>query len=148
VALSVTVMEALRVPAAVAENVTLILQAVPAARLPLPTGQVSAEMVKSPELVPPSTTLENVTGLLPVFVIWTLCGLLVVPVFCAPKVRLTGLKLRVKVPIWPVPLSVIVCGLPVALSVTVMDAERAPAAVGEKVTLMAQFAPAARLPDP
>jgi len=38
----------------------------------------------------------------------------------------------------PVPVRVIVCGLPVALSVTVTDAVRVPVAVGVKVTLIVQ----------
>ena len=43
----------------------------------------------------------------------------------------------------PVPVSATDCGEPAALSVTVMDPVRAPVAVGVKVTLMAQDAPAA-----
>ena len=43
----------------------------------------------------------------------------------------------------PVPASATVCGLPVALSVMVTVAARAPAAAGMKVTLMVQLAPAA-----
>src|SRR5580658_4407628 len=44
----------------------------------------------------------------------------------------------------PVPLSATVCGLPVALSATLIDAVAAPAAVGENVTLMVQLPPASR----
>src|SRR2546429_38659 len=43
----------------------------------------------------------------------------------------------------PFPLSVMICGLPPALSVTDSVPVRAPEAVGVKVTLMVQFAPAA-----
>jgi hypothetical protein len=46
----------------------------------------------------------------------------------------------------PVPFSATACGLPEALSVIVTLAARFPAAVGLKVTLMEQFAPAATLP--
>lgn len=45
----------------------------------------------------------------------------------------------------PVPESATVCGLPVALSVIVTIADRAPAVVGAKVTVIVQFAPAATL---
>ena len=44
----------------------------------------------------------------------------------------------------PVPESVTVCGLPVALSVTVMVPACVPEAVGVKVTLMEQLAAGAR----
>lgn len=44
----------------------------------------------------------------------------------------------------PVPLRVTVWGLPAALSVSVTPAERAPLAVGVKVTLIVQVLPAAR----
>jgi len=78
----VTVIEAARAPAAVGENVALMEQAAPAARLPAPTGQVSPEIAKSPEFAPPNTTLLKVTELFPVFVTVTVCAALVVPVFC------------------------------------------------------------------
>ena len=45
----------------------------------------------------------------------------------------------------PVPVKGTVCGLPPALSVIVRFPERAPTAVGANVTLMLQFAPAARV---
>ena len=45
----------------------------------------------------------------------------------------------------PVPVKLTVCGLPLALSVIVRVPVRVPEAVGVKVTLMLQFAPAARL---
>jgi hypothetical protein len=43
----------------------------------------------------------------------------------------------------PVPVRETECGLPLALSVTVTEAERVPVAEGLKVTLMMQLAPAA-----
>jgi hypothetical protein len=43
----------------------------------------------------------------------------------------------------PIPLSVIFCGLPAALSVMLSAAVRVPLAVGLKVTLIVQLAPAA-----
>jgi len=45
----------------------------------------------------------------------------------------------------PVPLSATVCGLPAALSVTVTLPVLVPVAVGSKVTLMVQLAPAVTL---
>ncbi len=45
----------------------------------------------------------------------------------------------------PAPERATVCGLPLALSVIVTIADRAPAAVGVKVTMIVQFAPAATL---
>ena len=45
----------------------------------------------------------------------------------------------------PVPESATVCGLPAALSVIVTIADRAPTAVGVKVIMIVQFAPAATL---
>ena len=45
----------------------------------------------------------------------------------------------------PVPERLAVCGLPLALSVTVRAAVRVPVAAGEKVTLIVQLAPAAKL---
>ena len=43
----------------------------------------------------------------------------------------------------PVPVSVVLCGLPDALSVTVTEPDRVPMAVGVKVALIVQLEPAA-----
>ena len=59
-----------------------------------------------------------------------------------PKVRVVGAKLALGA--MPVPERATVCGLPVALSVTVIVPGRLPTAVGVNVTLMEQLAPAAR----
>ena len=59
-----------------------------------------------------------------------------------PKARVVGAKLTLDAA--PVPGRLIVCGPPVALSVTVIVPGRLPAAVGVNVTLMEQLAPAAR----
>ena len=59
-----------------------------------------------------------------------------------PKVRLVGAKLMLDAA--PVPVRLTVCGLPVALSVTVIAPGRLPVTVGVNVTLMEQLAPAAR----
>jgi hypothetical protein len=58
-----------------------------------------------------------------------------------PKLKLVGAKLVLGA--IPVPERATVCGLPVALSVTVVVPGWLPAAVGVKVTLMEQLAPAA-----
>src|ERR1035437_10307219 len=70
---------------------------------------------------------------------------LVVPTDWLPKERLEGETLTVEVVQAPETLTV--WGLPVALSAMAMAAMRVPAAVGLKVTLMVQLAPAATL-DP
>ena len=59
-----------------------------------------------------------------------------------PKLRLAGEKL-IPGAVVPVPVRATVCGLPVALSVTVIAPVRAPAAVGVKITEMLQVAAAA-----
>ena len=59
------------------------------------------------------------------------------------KLRLLGLKLTTGVV--PLPLKVTVCGLPLALSVMDTLALRLPLALGVKVTLIVQEAPAANV---
>jgi len=58
-----------------------------------------------------------------------------------PKAKLFGAKLTLDAA--PVPERATVCGLPVALSVTVIVPGWLPVAVGVNVTLMEQLAPAA-----
>ena len=58
-----------------------------------------------------------------------------------PKAKLVGEKLTLDAA--PVPVRLTVCGLPVALSATVIVPGWLPAAVGVNVTLMEQLAPAA-----
>jgi hypothetical protein len=142
VALSVRVIVAARAPVAVGEKVALMEQAEPAAKL---DGHVLPEIEKSPGLVPPNATVVKLTALLPVLVTVTLCAALVVPVFCNANVKLDGLIPSVNVGTWPAPLSPMDCGLPVALSVRVIEAVRVPLAVGEKVALIEHAEPAARL---
>ena len=64
-----------------------------------------------------------------------------VPRFWLPKGRLAIETLAVGA--LPVPLTPKACGLVLALSVMLTEAERAPVAVGLKVTLMVQVLPAA-----
>ena len=58
-----------------------------------------------------------------------------------PKAKLVGKKLALGAT--PVPVRATVCGLPEALSVTVMEPGWLPVAVGVNVTLIEQLAPAA-----
>src|ERR1700678_4393181 len=146
VALSAKEMAADLAPPALGEKVALTEQAAPAAKLPAPTGHVSAEIVKSPGLVPPKTTLLKVTGLLPVLVTVTVRAALVVPVFCKANVRLVGLKPSVKVgALVPVPLSSTDRGLPVKLPAMERAPLRAPVPCGLKSTLTKHDNPAPRL---
>jgi hypothetical protein len=81
----------------------------------------------------------------PLLVRVMVCALLVLPTACAANV--TGAD-KLTVGAVPVPLKVTVCVLPAApllLSVMVSEPERAPAAVGVKVTLIVQLPPAATL---
>ena len=82
----------------------------------------------------------------PVFVSVTVCAALVVPTVWLAKVSEAGERLAVVVDAVPVPVRPAVCGLPEALSVTLKLPVRVPDAVGENVTLMAQFPPTAKEP--
>src|SRR5581483_5132910 len=80
----------------------------------------------------------------PLLVKVTDCAVLVVPTAWLLNVRLVLDKLTAGAPLLvPVPVNVIDCGLPLALSVMLILPVRVPVAVGEKVTLMLQLAPAA-----
>jgi hypothetical protein len=136
-ALSEMLTDAVRVPAAVGVNVTLIVQLPPAAT-ELPQVFVSA---KSAVLVPVMLMLVMLKLVLPVLLRVTLCARLVTPTFSLAKVRPEGDRLT-----WlerPVPVRLTVCGLPAALSEMLTDAVRVPAAVGVNVTLIVQLPPAA-----
>lgn len=138
-ALSVMVSEALREPAAEGVNVTIMVQ-LPPAPTPLPQLFVWA---KSPAFAPLSAILDIFREVLPVFVRVTLCAALVVPVLSWVNVRLLGARPTTG---WsPVPLRLIVCGLPLALSLMVSEALRDPAAAGVNVTLMVQLVSAPTL---
>ena len=136
-ALSAIETEALRDPEAVGVNVTLMAQLAPAARV-LPQVFVCA---KSPAFAPVMLMLLMVSSAEPLLVSVIGCAALVEFWFCVAKVRVAGD--RDTVGRIPVPLRVIVCGLPAALSVIDTEADRAPVAVGVNVTLTVQNAPAA-----
>jgi len=136
-ALSVIVTAAPRAPAAVGVNVTLMVQFPLFAATELPQLFVCA---KSPLFAPVTPMLVILRAALPVLVSATDCDPLVVLKVWPANVRLEADKIAVGAGVVvPVPLSVKECGLPVALSVIVTAAPRAPAAVGVNVTLMVQF---------
>ena len=82
--------------------------------------------------------------LVPLFT-FTTCGALLVPTFCELNVKLVGVTVNCGVLEAPVPVSDTFCGLLEAESVSVSVPVRVPPAVGVKVTLTVQLAPAARL---
>ncbi len=98
---------------------------------------------KSPGLVPPRPMLLIVTAPAPVLASVIDWAVLVVPTGRLPNERDVGVRLTDSAV--PVPERLAVCGLFVALSVTVKVAVRVPEVAGVKVTLMVQLAPAARL---
>jgi hypothetical protein len=131
-----------RCPAEIGANVTLIVQKDPASTL-VPQSFICE---KSPLLRPVTPIPLIVSVPVPVFVSFTLCAALVVPMFWPANVKLATLKLAAGAV--PVPVRLTDCWLLAmfpALSVIVNEAVRAPETVGVKVTLVVQFAPAARL---
>jgi hypothetical protein len=131
----VTLIVPVRVPAAVGVKVTEIVQFAAAARL-APQVFVS---VKSAEAAIDAMFIKA----LPVFVSVIIWAELVEPTACGANVRRAGVKAATGVSETPVPVSETTCGDPLALSVMVTWPWRLPAAVGVKVTEIAQFAPAA-----
>jgi hypothetical protein len=95
---------------------------------------------KSPGSVPLMAIPVIVRALVPTLVKVTVCGELVVPIATVAKLRLVGESFAVV----PIPLRLTFCGLPAALSEMLSAAVRVPEAVGLKVTLMLQLAPAAK----
>ena len=135
-ALSLTDSVALRNPTAVGLKVTLMVQFAPAATLE-PHVLLWA---KSPELVPVKVMLLMVRAALPVLDSVTGPDALVVVTVWLPNANEAGVRPAIG-PV-PLPLSPTVCGLPGALSTTERVALRVPIAVGLKVMLMVQPAPA------
>ena len=124
-------------------NVTLKLHFAPAATLPL---QVEWLIANSAALL--LVTPEIATGIAPVLASVKACGALLVPTFClANRKRLGTLSIPVAPGAVPMPVMERVCGLPVPVLVTVIDADRAPAADAVNVTLKLQLAPAATTPE-
>jgi hypothetical protein len=86
--------------------------------------------------------LEMVSGAVPVLLRVTCWAELGVPTFWFPKLRLDCDKLTIGA--IPVPVSEMLSGLSLALSVIVSDALTGPGDEGVNVTVIAQLAPAAR----
>ena len=124
-----------REPRTVGVKTTITEQLAPAARL-VPQVLLSE---KSPVAVIELIVKASV----PEFVRLTTCPALDVPTVCAANITLTGLNVAPGET--PVPESATVSGEVLALSVIAIAPVRLPAAVGVKVTEMAQLAPAARL---
>jgi len=125
--LSVTVSAPVRVPLAVGVKVMLNVQDAWTATLP-PQLLVSE---KSPLV----ETLLIVRVPVPVLLRVTGCDALAVPTAWLAKARVLGETPATGAGTKPVPVRLICCGLPVALSVTVRVPVRFPLAVGVKVTL-------------
>jgi len=141
-ALSEMVMDAVRAPVVVGPKCPWMVQFAPAARLdPQEFANTNDEAS-----VPVTAMLVIVIVEPLVLVIVTVCEALLVPTYWAPNERLVGDR-DTAGGVVPVPLSETICGEPMALSVMVIAAVRAPVVVGPKCPWMVQFAPAARL-DP
>src|SRR5271165_5508459 len=95
---------------------------------------------KSAAFVPVIVALVRLMGTFPVLVRVTVCDELARPTGCTLKARLLGDRVAVALTVRPLPDKLTVCGLPVALSVMVIDPVRDPVAVGVKTTLMLQVA--------
>src|SRR5206468_233151 len=131
-----------RAPEAVGVKVTLMVQFAPAAKVAGLVGQALAPVLvaaKSPE----AANELIVKAAAPVFVSVTVIGALVVASSWLPKSRLVGANPTPGAV--PFPLRENICGLPPASSASDSVPVRAPEAVGVKVTLMVQFAPAAKV---
>lgn len=136
-ALSVTVKDAVRLPVALGAKVILNVQVAPASTL-VPQLLV---WEKSPALAPVIAMLEIVSVPVPPLDKLSAWAELLVPT--AWLVKLTVVPEKVTAGATPVPVSATVCGLSAALSVMVTLAARVPVAVGPKITLIVQLAPAA-----
>jgi len=134
--LSVMLIAAERAPTAAGVKVTENVQLPPATT----EGPQVLVWVKSPVLAPVMAMPEMDKVALPLFVSVTACEELVVSTPWLPKFKFGGLKLtREEV---PTPSKATDCGLPGALSVMEMEAERLAMPVGVNVMLMVQFPPA------
>jgi hypothetical protein len=131
----------LRVPVARGVKLTLIVQLAPAAKL-APQVLVCAKSVVLPVLNPMLVISSELV--VAVLVSVTGCDAGVVPAIWAGKVR-AGDRVADADGAPPVPVSTAVAGLASSVPVTDSVAERTPVAVGLNVTLMVQFAPAAKV---
>jgi hypothetical protein len=128
-------------PPTVGLNVTLIVQFAPPATV---APQVFTEIAKSPAFAPESPMPLTVSGCVPVLDSVTVWAALVVFSSWLPNTRDDGdTPAMIEMP--EPPSETASAGFTGSLLLTVRLADRAPTAVGVKVTLMVQFAAAARL---
>lgn len=132
-ALSAMLSAANCVPVALGVNVILIAQLAPAAS---EAGQVLLKTANSDAFTPPRVTLLIVRLAPPVLVSTTAWAAVVAPAEVPVKVKLLGARLTAGAR--PVPLRLMLCGLPVALSAMVTAPLRVPLAVGVKVRAIVQ----------
>lgn len=128
VAVSVSVKVALRAPVAEGINVTAIVH--------VPPGSKLLQLLvwpKSEGLIPPNAMLLKLTATFSWLVTRMFFGALVVPTICPPKLTAVGFRLT---GCRPVPETLIVCGLLLALSTMFTVAVCFPAVVGAKVTVI------------
>ena len=92
-------------------------------------------------MVPVNAMLAIDNVAVPLLVRVTAWAALVVLTIWLPNERLVGDKLTAAAV--PIPDRLTACGLPLALSLMLIEAARLPVAAGVKVTLIVQFAPAA-----
>ena len=85
-----------------------------------------------------NVTVGAVIGIFPLLVRMTVWELLVKLRGWSANARTAGETVAPRSTVTPLPDRLIVCGLPVAVSVRVVAPERAPAAVGENTTAMVQ----------
>src|SRR6266849_4591926 len=142
-AASVMCTAAARTPGPAGVKLAPIVQLAPGATELAPVGQVlPAAKAKSAACAPVMVMLVRFSGAPPLLVRVTVCAGLVVPTRWLPKGLLVAESVAVG-GVTPVPVSDTDCGLPAASSVMVTVAVRALAAVGVKVRLRTQLAPAA-----
>src|SRR3984893_8248449 len=135
-ALSMIVTVPVWVPIAVGENVTLIVQE------PLTGIELIVQLLFCPYCTL-AATLVTVRGAEPVLVSVTVCGELVVLSAWLAKANLAEERLTTGATAKPVPVRLICCGLPMALSLIVTVPVLVPAVVGEDMMLIVQLPPAA-----
>jgi len=129
-ALSVVLNVAVRDPCAPGVKLKVMVQLAAGATDPPHSVAGVVKKPKSPALVPVMLIAEMVSVLVPVFTRVTVCGAAAVCCGTVPKFTLPGVKV---IPgETPAPLSGRVCGEPVALSVMLKVAARAPSAPGVK----------------
>src|SRR5947209_3370950 len=141
---------AARAPGAAGVNVNVKVQLADAATCPPASGQgvvPEPATAKSPGFAPARVMLVRLSVAVPPLVRVTVWArLLVVPTRWLPKATLFADNVTAGA--MPVPVRVIVCGLPEASSTMFSVALRIPVASGVKLTLIVQLAPGATEPAP